>query len=365
MGLFKRGNVWWFKKEIGGRRVQESTGSTNRKGAELIYTKRVQEIEEELRAGPRPVVVSHTFDELKARYMESYSRRTKAESSILRDGCSFKQLERSFAGLELREITPVRLAEYKERRRSEGAKDSTLAKELQVLRNALNIAMREWEWIETTPFVKVKIEVPKNAVERFLSPEEEARLLNECPEWLKEIVLFAVNTGMRMGEILDLKWPQVDLERKVITLLVTKNGDKRGVPMNATVFELLRNKVKTRQNSGHVFQSKTGTKIDAHNLKRAFRRARGKAELNDVRFHDLRHTAGSRMAQAGVDIYTVSKILGHKTLTMTMRYAHHNVDSLRHGVDVLARASEKPVATVALQPDEKGTDVAVLTDEAK
>ena len=199
----------------------------------------------------------------------------------------------------------------------------------------MNIAVREWEWIETTPFSRVKIEMPDNKKERWLTPDEETLLLGECPEWLQEIVLFAIYTGMRRNEIRSLRWPQVDLERQAISLLVTKNKEKRTVPINDMVLALLRGKVETRKNSGYVFPSQSGTMIEGHNLSRAYRMAREKAGLNDVRFHDLRHTAGSRMVQAGVDLYSVSLILGHKSLAVTKRYAHHNVESLRRGVDAL------------------------------
>ena len=353
MGLYKRGEVWWYSFFQNGRRIQRSSGKTNKKAAAIDYANAMQGLKETKpveEAKPieevKPAEVDHIFEDLRERYMEFHSRRTKAAGSISRDEYSFKQLEKSFTGMRLKELTPMRISEYKERRRKDGATEATLAKELQLLRNALNIAMREWEWIETTPFLKVKIEVPKNAIERYLTPAEEEALLKACPDWLKDIVLFAINTGMRRGEILSLRWPQVDLERKVVTLLKTKNKEKRSVPVNAKVYELLKGKVTKRSNSGLVFPSGTKNEIDPHNLERAFRAAREKAGLLDVRFHDLRHTAGSRMAQAGVDIYTISKILGHKTLTMTMRYAHHNVESLRHGVDALLKV-QNSTATVA------------------
>jgi integrase len=107
------------------------------------------------------------------------------------------------------------------------------------------------------------------------------------------------------------------------------------VPINEKVLTLLREKVSSRKNSGYVFPSEAGTMIEGHNLSRAYRLAKERAGLNDVRFHDLRHTAGSRMVQAGVDLYSVSLILGHKTLAVTKRYAHHNVESLRRGVSAL------------------------------
>ncbi len=140
---------------------------------------------------------------------------------------------------------------------------------------------------------------------------------------------------MRQNEILSLKWSQVDLFRLTATLIETKNKEKRTIPLNQTVFEILKSKDKVRSISGYVFTSQAGTKLDARNLLRTFYAARKKADLEDVRFHDLRHTFATRLVQAGINLYVVKELLGHKTLTMTMRYAHHYPESLRHGVEVL------------------------------
>jgi site-specific recombinase XerD len=99
--------------------------------------------------------------------------------------------------------------------------------------------------------------------------------------------------------------------------------------------DLLKTKSKVQSISGYVFTSQASTKIDAANLLRAYFSARKKANLEDVRFHDLRHTFATRLVQSGVDLYVVKELLGHKTIAMTMRYAHHYPESLRHGVDVL------------------------------
>lgn len=340
MGLYRRGGTYWFNILAGGRRIFQSTGTANKKLAEKIYAKARLDIEE---GRWFDVPEDHTFEELVKRYTTEHSIPTKSQSSIQRDGYSFKQLSRSFAGMNVKEISPKKIAEHKALRLSDGVKPATIGKELQLLSNALNLAVREWEWLEASPFERVKIDVPDNKMERWINREEESMLLAACPEWLKEIILFAVNTGMRKGEILSLRWPQVDLDNRVITLLVTKNKEKRSLPINETVYQLLKRKMEARKSSGYVFPSGTGTKIISHNLSRSFRIAREKVGLDDVRFHDLRHTAGSRMAQSGVDIYTIAKILGHKTLTMTIRYSHHNVESLRSGVNALAGPSSVTV----------------------
>lgn len=338
MGLYRRGKTYWFAIMSDGKRVWQSTGTGNKKLAEKVYATARLGLEEGRWFEPEPEVEQHTFEELVERYMDEHSIPTKSPSSAQRDVYSFKQLSMAFTGMDITDISPRKIAAYKTLRIKKGVRPATVGKELQLLSNALNLAVREWEWLERSPFERVKIDVPDNKRERWLTRDEEAKLLDVCPDWLREVVMFAVNTGMRRDEILSLRWPQVDMESRVIELLVTKNKEKRSLPINGTVHALLKKKMETRKSSGFVFASETGTKMDAHNLHRAFRTAREKVGFEDVRFHDLRHTAGSRMAQSGVDIYTIAKILGHKTLTMTMRYSHHNVESLRHGVDALAAA---------------------------
>jgi len=168
-----------------------------------------------------------------------------------------------------------------------------------------------------------------------VAPEEEQRLLNASLPWLRKIIIFALNTGARQNEILSLKWSEVDLFRRTISILETKNKEKKTIPINQTVLDLLKSKRKVTSISGYVFTSQAGTRINARNLLRAFYSARKRTGLEDVRFHDLRHTFATRLVQAGINLYVVKELLGHKTLAMTMRYAHHCPESLRHGVEVL------------------------------
>lgn len=335
MGPYKRkkSRFYWISFRINGRRVYESTGTANKKLAEKIYAKRITDVAEGKWFSNE--AKKRTFEELKERYMNEHSRVHKSFKSHLRDQSSFNHLTGFFKGMRLADIVPARISEYKSLRLSEGAQPATLSRELEVLRHALNLAVREWEWLERSPFEKVRIERVNNKIERWLTKEEEKRLLDASLPWLKDIIIFALNTGMRQAEILSLKWTEVDLFRRIVVALETKNKEKRTIPINQTVFEFLKVKSKVQSISGYVFSSESATKIDARNLLRAYYSARKQAKLEDVRFHDLRHTFATRLVQSGVDLYTVKELLGHKTITMTMRYAHHNIESLRHGVDVL------------------------------
>ncbi|MEW6570233.1 MAG: tyrosine-type recombinase/integrase [Nitrospirota bacterium] len=349
MGLFKRGKVWWIRIKYKGKLIRRSTGTTSKELAIRIESKVLNEVIEGRWFSNE--AKRKTFEELRDRYMKEYSTVHKTPKSSLRDETSFKHLTQFFSGLTLAEITPSKISEYKSLRKAEGAKPATLARELECFRHALNLAIREWEWLDRNPFERVRIEKCNNKIERWMTSEEEQRLLNASLPWLKEIITVALNTGMRQDEILSVKWSQVDFFRRTVTLLETKNKEKRTIPLNQIVLELLKVKSKVTSISGYVFTSHNGTKIDARNLLRAFYSARKKAGLQDVRFHDLRHTFATRLVQAGINIYVVKELLGHKTLTMTMRYAHHYPESLRHGVEILDKGAQK-----VTQSNKKGSE---------
>jgi len=339
-GPYKRkgSKNYWITFRNNGKKVYESTGTANKKLADRIYARRKLDVAEGKWFAAK--IKPRTFGELKEKYMREHSKVHKAPKSNIRDISSFNHLDGFFGDCLLSEITPGRIAEYKSFRLAEGIRPATLARELEVLRHALNLAVREWEWLEKSPFEKVRIEKINNKSERWITKSEEHTLLDASQQWLREIIIFALNTGMRQNEILSLKWSEVDLSRRTVTVLETKNKEKRTIPINQTVFDLLRQKSRVKSISGYLFVSEAATKIDARNLLRAYYSARKTAKLEGVRFHDLRHTFATRLVQRGVDLYTVKELMGHKTITMTMRYAHHNPESLRHGVEVLDRATQ-------------------------
>lgn len=197
------------------------------------------------------------------------------------------------------------------------------------------------------------MEPEHNQIDRWLTANEEERLMASSPLWLREIIIFALNTGMRKGEILSLQWRDVDFARSVLVVMKSKNRERRTLPLNSRVFELLMEKHHKRNTgSDFVFSTSHSTRITDRNLSRAFYVAMEKAELENFRFHDLRHTFATRLVQAGVDLYKVQRLLGHKTPAMTQRYAHHSPESLRDGVLVLDRRTS-PVVSQISHNDEK------------
>ena len=168
--------------------------------------------------------------------------------------------------------------------------------------------------------------------------EEEENLLSVVPPWLAEIIIFSVETGCRRGEMFSLEWMSVDLYRRVITIHATKTSDKRSIPLTQRSFKILQQKRKDREKirflkQDLVFSHPHGNRVNIHTHRTAFTRALKHAGIFDFRWHDLRHTFASRLAQAGVDPYSIQRLMGHKCFSTTQRYAHHYVESLRRGIE--------------------------------
>ena len=175
------------------------------------------------------------------------------------------------------------------------------------------------------------------------------------PKWLREIIVFAIHTGFRESEILELKWKQIDLTRRTVTISEQKNGCVDTLPLNETVLQILRNRAKGHHTRDDlVFPSENRTRMLNRNLFRAFTSAREKAGIEGVRFHDLRHTFATRLVQSGVDLYTVQKLGRWKTTAMIMRYAHHYAESLRPGIEVMDRVGTGISTNVAQFEKQRG-----------
>ena len=309
MGLVKRGDTWWMSFMFEGRQVRRSTGTGDRRLAEAILGKIKYQIVEG-RFLEKPKEENRTFFELMDRFSTEHAVKRLSYPRLL---IHVRHLRLFFGDSPLDQVTPKRIVAYKNKRYGDGVKPATINRELATLKKAFNLARREWEWCSDNPVTRVSMEKENNARDRWLTRYEEARLLSTASEWLQDIVVFAVNTGLRTGEILALTWGAVDFSRRTLAVLRSKNGERRTIPLNRTVLELLGKRMKARPFSTElVFWSETGTQLDGPNLRRAFRLIVKKSGLDDFHFHDLQHTFATRMVQAGVDLYKVQRLLGHK-----------------------------------------------------
>jgi len=323
MGLYKRGNTYWFAVMFERRRIRESLNTDNRKMAEKLYAKVLTDlVEGRYFEGTKSKNV--TFDDMSKKYLERHAHS--------RDEHTIKKLKAFFSGYTLAEIATPLVAEYQDVR-SKKVKPATVYQELSLLRRMFNVAKKRWKWVRENPVSDGDLSFSvgnKNARGRWLTPEEQANLITAAtnPHWLRSLLVSALHTGMRRGELLALEWRDIDFGRMFIRIEKSKNGEKRSIPMSKTLQATLR-AIRVRDISGRVFP------ISVRSLREAFKAALTKAEIENFKFHDLRHTFATRLVQNGVDLYKVKELLGHKSIAMTMRYAHHYPESLRSSVEVL------------------------------
>ena len=193
----------------------------------------------------------------------------------------------------------------------------------------------------------IKLAREHNARNRCLSPEEEARLLDAVPAWMRPLITVALHTGMRLGELRALQREDVDEKTGSIRIRRDKAGDGRWVAMNSVVREALHTIKRERKVlAPFVFCSPEGKYL--HNFERHWRSALTAARIPNFRFHDLRHTFASRLAMTpGVDLYTVQRAGGWKTPIMVQRYAHLSPDHIRAAVEKLAQGTSSAATGTA------------------
>ena len=232
----------------------------------------------------------------------------------------------------LADITPALIVEGRDRlltemgQRGKVRSPATVVRYMAALSHAFTIAVNEWQWLEDSPMRKVKKPKEPRGRVRFLDDIERERLLTACrdskSEWLYMCVILALSTGMRQGELMGLKWPDVNLKDRYIILHETKNGERRRVPLTGHALELLQAHAKVRRlDTPLLFPGKAHPDKPIE-LKKPFQTALRQAEITDFKWHDLRHCTASYLAMNGASLAEIAEVLGHKTLQMVKRYAH-------------------------------------------
>ena len=304
---------WYVDFTFNKKRIRKFGGYTKEQARNTLAKMRIEKLDERL-GYKNPKQSDIAFDQFAKEFIEIYSKQNKR--SWQRDEASLKNLKPFLKGKKLQDIGPELIERYKAKRKTE-VSPATINRELAFLKTMFNKAV-EWGRLESSPLKNVKKFKKPNSKDRILNVGEMKRLINAADNHLEPILIIALNTGMRKGEILSLKWENIKLSKRCIHLEDSKAGKSRDVPMNGLVIEALS---AIPQNSEYVFfNSRTGGPIQ--DVKTAFKTACKNAEIRGLRFHDLRHTAATRMVEARVDLVTVSKILGHSSIQMTMRYAH-------------------------------------------
>ena len=266
-----------------------------------------------------------------------YARDIQKKRSWGRDEIALKNLCKVLGELPLSRIGSSDLLLYQEKRLNDGRQPRTINIELSVLRRLLNIAKLQNKFDGDNPVSKIKFLEENYGTDRVLAPEEEKRLIQASPDHLRHVLLCALNTGMRRGEVVMLKWDNVDLAHSFILLesSTTKTKQTRKVPINSVLKDMLF-MLQNKREHDYVFSNSLDQPfVSGEGIIKAFNLAKKRAKIKNFRFHDLRHTAATRMVESGIPLFTVGQILGHRNPKTTMRYAHPD-ESLKQGVEALA-----------------------------
>jgi integrase len=275
----------------------------------------------------------HTLGELIAKYETDAlpalksARAMKQRLQYWRDGTG---------GMLLSDLTATTIKTHRDKLKAtpkaRGGGDRTGAdvnRTMAALSSVLSYAVKELEWLEANPMIRVRKFAESSGRVRYLSETELPVLLQACRDSKNKELLLAVllslSTGARQSEIMTLTWKQVDLKARTALLPETKNGTMRTLPIVGEALQLLQERAKVRRiDDDRIFPAGSRSKKQdaVIDLRAPWAKALATAKITDFHWHDLRHTCASYMAMSGVSQLEMAKLLGHKTLAMTMRYSH-------------------------------------------
>ena len=315
----KRGKSWNAQVRIAGWR--SFTKSFKSKSDAKLW---IDELERKLHSAPIPDIPIDrkiALGELLIKYADEVS---PSHKGCVAETCRLKSISRRWIGeLDIRYLTKQHFIQYRDDRMTV-VTGSSVGSELALMKRVLDTAVKKWGY--GIPYNPIKdIEFPKGSTARTrrLAGDEKERLLIAASSqrniYITSIIEFAIETGMRRSEILKLRWCDVDLENGFASLYDTKNGEDRRVPLTRRCIEVLKTVPKTNE---QVFP------ISATCLRLAWNRARNKAGITDLRFHDLRHEAVSRFFEMGMSVPEVALISGHKDVRQLFRYTHLNPNNV-------------------------------------
>jgi len=264
------------------------------------------------------------FKDVIERYVQEVTLKTR---SMKEDSYRLRALARHpIAKLRMTAITPIKVAEYRDER-LQLVSNGAVIRELSYFSSIINHARREWGITMVNPIPLIKKPQSPQGRNRILTEGELERLFDALKPKIKSsnhlilpLTKFALETAMRRGEILGLRWEHIDLQKRTAFIPLTKNGESRLVPLSTAAIEILRSL--PRNLNGRVFPL-TGCQVSA-----AIERAKVKAQLGDWHFHDLRHMAITRLAEKLPNLIELSAVSGHKSLSSLKRYYHPNPEEL-------------------------------------
>ena len=325
MSLRRRNGVWWVDiRTSSGERVRRSTGTPEKALALEFHDRLKAELWRIAKLGERP---QRSWNEAVVRWLKEQAHKATIET----DRMHFRWLDRHLGGKPLQVITRSLIDRITDAKLADGVSNATANRVLEVVRAVLRKCVNEWEWLDRAPSVRM-LKEPTRRI-RFLTREEAQRLLAALPEHLADMAAFSLATGLRRANVTGLQWTQVDLVRRIAWVHPDQAKARKAiaVPLNAEAVVLIRKRL--GKHPTHVFSFR-GEPIVQVSTK-AWYTALEAAGIENFRWHDLRHTWASWLAQKGVPLNDIQEMGGWETAAMVRRYAYLSPAHLAHRAQVL------------------------------
>jgi integrase len=344
MSLFKRGSTWWIDFTTpSGERIRCTAGTEEKSQARELHDKLKSDAWRVSNLGEKP---KRIWDEAALKWLTETQHKATHEE----DKSKLRWLQQYLRGCPLEAIDRELIAAIGEAKAQQSS-PSTANRFLALIRAILRKAVHEWEWIDKAPRVKLYREAKRRI--RWITPEQAKRLLGELPEHQRNVVLFALATGLRQSNVIKLEWLQVDLERRIAWIHADQAKGRKDihVSLNSVALSVLRAQVGKHESRVFTYR---GNPL-AHANTRAWRDALKRAGIEDFRWHDLRHTWASWLVQNGTPLNVVQEMGAWESEGMVRRYAHLAPAQLAQHAEVVSGLLD---GTIAAQPaKEKGLAV--------
>ena len=342
MAVRKIRNSWWVDFWSGHVRYRKRSPENSRNGALAYEALLRQKLARGQSIDTDVAQLRQSFEEFARTWFEQYVLSNSKHSDQRTKHYILKSSLIPFFGkLPVPRITAYHIEQFKARKITEGVTNKTIKNHLAILNRCLGSAY-EWLALEGSP---PKIKWPKCAPTQadHLSPDECELLLEHTNGVVREMILTALRTGMRQGELKGLQWSSIDWENRSVAvrhsrddrtkmLLPPKSNRERHIPMDVDVYEAL---FKRKRATGYVFLDEDRRPFEYHRIERRLTKACGDAGIRRIGWHTLRHTFASHLAMKGVPMTAVQQLMGHSNITTTMRYSHLAPSALRTAIDML------------------------------
>jgi integrase len=331
MAVYKRRKTYYILYYYQGRRIREKVGPDYDEALNAFYSRKGDIVKGKFDLNK--VKLPPLFEDFSKKYLEWAELNHRSYKTF--DQPRVRCLLTYFKGKRLTEINSWAIERFKLDRKQK-VSSSTVNLELAVLSSMLSRAV-DWGALHDNPLKSVKVKKLRtnSRKERILTEDEEESLLDSSSGWLKDMIILALDTGMRLSELTHLKWEDVDLSHQFLTVRNTKSARDRKIPLTSRVISILFRRKEHADGATFVFPHGHGSQL--WRVRSAFVRLLKRTNITGLRFHDLRHTFATRLVTGGTDIATVQKLLGHQDIRMTQRYSHPSSDDMKRAIYTLEK----------------------------